>query len=68
MTEKGLSGEVADKVGQYVQHNGALKSVTVILDSKLDTNKSIQAGYEDMKLLLSYLVAMGIADKVVFDL
>ncbi|KAI0975380.1 putative histidyl-tRNA synthetase [Xylaria arbuscula] len=68
--EKGLSNEVADKVGQHVQRSGTLREMieTLKSDQGLNANDSVKAGLNDMSLLLSYLEALDVSDKVSFDL
>lgn len=67
---KGLLVDVADKVGTFVQHSGSLREMieTVKSNGELYVNEDVKAGVNDMQLLLSYLEAMGVADKVSFDL
>jgi hypothetical protein len=45
-----------------------LGNVIKILDSELAMNEIIRAGYGDVSLSLSHHVAMGIANRVVFNL
>jgi histidyl-tRNA synthetase len=68
--EKGLSDEVADRIGGYVKRSGAMQEMIELLkaDSELCVNNNIKAGLEDMETLVSYLEAMGILDKISFDL
>ncbi|KAI1825239.1 putative histidyl-tRNA synthetase [Xylaria intraflava] len=68
--EKGLSDEVADKVGKYVLRNGTMREVIELLksDQALSANESVKAGLDDMNLLVSYLEALDVVDKVSFDL
>ncbi|KAI1294503.1 putative histidyl-tRNA synthetase [Xylaria venustula] len=68
--EKGLSDEVADKVGQHVQRSGTLREMieTLQSDEGLNSNDSIKSGLNDMNLLASYLEALDVSDKVSFDL
>ncbi|KAK4252184.1 hypothetical protein C7999DRAFT_27430 [Corynascus novoguineensis] len=70
LLEKGLSDEVADRVGSYVQRSGELREMIKRLesDAELATNARLGGGLADMKLLASYLEAMDVADKVSFDL
>ncbi|KAL2145083.1 hypothetical protein VTI28DRAFT_7962 [Corynascus sepedonium] len=70
LLEKGLSDEVADRVGSYVQRSGELCEMIKSLesDTELATNARLGEGLTDMKLLASYLEAMDVADKVSFDL
>jgi histidyl-tRNA synthetase len=68
--EKGLSDEVADRIGGYVQHSGSIGEMLrfVKSDTALCANKSVKSGLEDLDLLASYLEAFGITDKISFDL
>ena len=70
MLEKGLSDDVADRVGGYVQRSGGMREMLDIIGTELElsVNKSVADGIADMKLLASYLEAMGVIDQVVFDL
>ncbi len=70
LLEKGLSDEVADRVGGYVQRSGGMREMLESLesDAELGTNKILMEGVADMKLLASYLEAMDVIDKVSFDL
>lgn len=68
--QKGLLESVADQIGQFVRNRGNLAEILGSLraDDKLATNEDVKAGIGDMTLLLSYLEAYGIANKVSFDL
>lgn len=68
--QKGLPESVADLVGQFVQRRGSLSEILSLLksDERLAANENVKTGIEDMGLLLSYLDAYEIADKVSFDL
>ncbi|KAH8908300.1 histidyl-tRNA synthetase [Coniochaeta sp. PMI_546] len=70
MLEKGLESKVADRIGVYTQHSGSLKEIiSYIKDSaEMCANEQVQQGLNDMDLLLSYLEAFEVADKVTFDL
>ncbi|KPM39106.1 Histidine--tRNA ligase, mitochondrial [Neonectria ditissima] len=70
MLEKGLSAEIADRVGGFVQRSGGMREMLDNLgsDAELSANESVVKGVADMKLLASYLEAMGVIDKVSFDL
>lgn len=67
---KGLSDEVADKVGKYVLRSGTIREMIATLksDESLNANEKVKAGLDDMSLLASYLEALKVADKVSFDL
>lgn len=68
--EKGLAEDVADRIGAYVQRRGNMSEIIEALasDRDLDANKELQAGIQNMKLLLIYLEAMDVANTVSFDL
>lgn len=67
--EKGLSEQVADKIGEYVQHSGSVDDMIKFIksDATLNGNESVKEGLAEMELLASYLEAYGITNKVVFD-
>ncbi|CAH0025352.1 unnamed protein product [Clonostachys rhizophaga] len=67
---KSIPDDVADRIGKYVMRNGSLREMidTLRADESLSDQKDIKVGVDDMELLLSYLEAMGVADKVSFDL
>lgn len=67
--EKGLTEEVADKIGEYVVQKGQkdlLKRLQA--DPTLTTNPSMKAGLEEMVLLFNYLEAFDSLANVSFDL
>lgn len=68
--QKGLPESAADQIGQFVQNRGTLNEILDRLkaDERLISNKDVKAGIDDMSLLLSYLEAYNIADRVSFDL
>lgn len=68
--QKGLPESVADQIGQFVRNCGTLGEILDLLkaDERLAANEDVKAGVEDMTLLLSYLEAYHIADRVSFDL
>lgn len=67
--EKGLSSEVADKIGEYVQLNGKDDLVEKLLkDEKLTKSKSAVDGLRAIKLILNYCRIYGTDDKISFDL
>ncbi|KAK4236621.1 hypothetical protein C8A03DRAFT_35477 [Achaetomium macrosporum] len=70
MLEKGLPGEVVDRVGGRVQRSGTMREMLGALawDVALTRNKSLVEGVAEMELLASYLEAMEVIDKVTFDL
>ncbi|XP_065089376.1 histidine--tRNA ligase, cytoplasmic-like isoform X2 [Ochlerotatus camptorhynchus] len=67
--EKGLDGEIADRIGEYVRMNGGAELVdTLAEDEKLKNIKTAMEGIEDMRLLLQYCDVFGLKDKIIFDL
>lgn len=67
--EKGLEGDVADKIGEYVVLNGQKDLLNKLqADEKLIANESMKAGLADMELLFTYLEAFDALDNVSFDL
>lgn len=67
--EKGLSEDVADKIGEYVILNGKIELVEKLLqDDYLVKSKSAVDGLEAMKLILKYCEIYGTTDRVTFDL
>ncbi|KAK0840458.1 Cytoplasmic and mitochondrial histidine tRNA synthetase [Friedmanniomyces endolithicus] len=70
MTEdKGLDGEVADRIGEYVVQKGGRELLERLQgDAKLSGNESGSAGIEDMKKLFDYLETFEVLDKVSFDM
>lgn len=68
--EKGITEDVADRIGEYVQRRGTVSEILELLasDKALEDNEALQAGIRDMELLLTYLEAMDVVDKVSFDL
>ncbi|KAI4463324.1 histidyl-trna synthetase [Holotrichia oblita] len=67
--EKGLSEEVADRIGTYVRLNGKSELVEQLLkDEKLSKNKSAIEGLEAMKLVLKYCDLYETSSNILFDL
>lgn len=68
--EKGLPEGIADRIGQYVRRSGSMREMleTLKSDPELYANAQVKAGIDDMSLLLSYLEALEVVDKVSFDL
>ncbi|KAK9875781.1 hypothetical protein WA026_009573 [Henosepilachna vigintioctopunctata] len=67
--EKGLTEDVANRIGEYVQLNGGRQLVDKLLeDSELIKSKSAVQGLEAIKLLLEYCELLGTLDAVSFDL
>lgn len=69
INEKGLSEEVADKIGTYVQMNGTEELVTALFkdDLLIKSTMAVQ-GLESMKLFFEYIKVFEIEDLVSFDL
>jgi histidyl-tRNA synthetase len=69
VNDKGLPEEVADRIGEYVQHNGSIDDMLQIVksDTTLCANESVKDGLADMELLASYVEAYGITNKIRFD-
>ncbi|KAH8168564.1 histidyl-tRNA synthetase domain-containing protein [Sarocladium implicatum] len=69
MLEKGLSSEVADEIGTYIQKAGGRDILEFLRSNeRVAANETVQQGLADMDLLYNYLDAYQIADKVSFDL
>lgn len=67
--EKGLDGEVADKIEEYVTLKGGRDLLEKLRgDERLMGNANAKAGVEDMALLMDYLQAFDVLDKMWFDL
>lgn len=67
--DKGLDGAVADKIETYVMQKGARDLLEKLLkDETLTANASAKAGLGDMALLMEYLDAFGVLDKISFDM
>lgn len=67
--EKGLSSEVADRIGYYVQLSGRDDLVEKLMeDEKLIKSKSAMEGLEAMKLMLRYCKIYGTYERICFDL
>ena len=67
--EKGLDGEVADRIGKYVVRKGSTDLLEQLQnDEKLSTNDSAKAGLADMHLLFTYLRTFSVLDRVSFDM
>ena len=59
--EKGLSGEVADRIGEYVKLHGRRDLLDRLgKDGCLTAAKDARDGLEDMKLLLEYCDLFGV--------
>ncbi|GMH38611.1 hypothetical protein BSKO_06495 [Bryopsis sp. KO-2023] len=69
--EKGLSEEVADKVGEFVKFKGAPMELLETLSSpenELMQNPDSKAALDEMRILFDFLAAMGSLDAIAFDL
>ncbi|KFY38910.1 hypothetical protein V495_06271 [Pseudogymnoascus sp. VKM F-4514 (FW-929)] len=67
--EKGLDGEIADKIGKYVVLKGQSDLLEKLkADESLMANESMKAGLADMDLLFSYLRSFDALSNVSFDL
>ncbi len=70
MTEdKGLDGEVADRIGEYCVRKGGRDLLDQLQkDATFTENQSAKEGLADMQLLFTYLDAFSVLDRVSFDL
>lgn len=67
--EKGLSEEVADKIGQWALLKGKRDLLDKLrADEGLSANEDIKKGISDLDLLFDYLEAFECLDRVSFDL
>lgn len=67
--EKGLDGDIADQIWNYVQKKGGRDVLQQLRDDeKLAENKSMQKGMDDMDLLFNYLDTFNVLDKTEFNL
>ena len=67
--EKGLPEEVADKIKGYVTLKGRRDLLEKLkADATLAGNESAKQGLADMELLLNYLEAFDVLDKISFDM
>lgn len=67
--EKGLSGSIADKIGQYVQQLGQVDLIEKLMhDEYINKFPSTLQGLNELKLLLKYCNLIGIQNDVIFDL
>ncbi|EJD32451.1 class II aaRS and biotin synthetase [Auricularia subglabra TFB-10046 SS5] len=68
--EKGLTLDVAEKIGVYVKQKGEPFTLleTLSADPTLTSNASAKAGLEDMRLLFRYLRGHGVLDRLSFDM
>lgn len=69
VNEKGLDGDVADKIGLYAQLNGGMDLIDKLLqDDALMKLPAAVKGLEDLKRLLNYCDTIGIQNDVIVDL
>ncbi|KAG1742647.1 uncharacterized protein EDB91DRAFT_1127251 [Suillus paluster] len=67
--EKGLSPDVADKIGEYVKHKGGPSLLDLLkVDASLMANPSAKQGIADMDILFTLLRAYKVLDKISFDM
>ena len=67
--EKGLDGEVADRIGEFVTKKGGRDLLELLQkDEKLSANESAKAGLSDIGLLFTYLDTFGVLDRISFDM
>ncbi|KAG2364832.1 histidyl-tRNA synthetase [Suillus spraguei] len=67
--EKGLSSDVADKIGEYVKHKGGPSLLDLLkADATLMANLSAKQGISDMDILFTLLRAYKVLDKISFDM
>ncbi|GAA6038911.1 hypothetical protein JCM8097_000570 [Rhodosporidiobolus ruineniae] len=67
--EKGLDGEAADRIGEYVKLKGGPELVEQLKkDEKLSQHKLAMEGLNDMALLFEYLNIYGVTSRLSFDL
>ena len=67
--DKGLDGAVADQIETYVMKKGGRDLLDSLLkDENLTSNASAKTGLEEMGLLMDYLEAFGVLDRISFDM
>eukprot|EP00002_Diphylleia_rotans_P022476 TRINITY_DN4402_c0_g1_i1.p1 TRINITY_DN4402_c0_g1~~TRINITY_DN4402_c0_g1_i1.p1 ORF type:complete len:954 (-),score=238.26 TRINITY_DN4402_c0_g1_i1:209-3070(-) len=71
--EKGISADVADRIGKYVcLKDTPMKLLTLLTTSEeyksLNENSSAKTALDEFKVLFQYLSALGAVDKIMFDL
>lgn len=67
--DKGLEGEIADKIGTYVVRKGSKDLLEQLMsDEALMANESAKQGLEDIKLLFDYLSTFGVLQRISFDM
>ncbi|KAF9699090.1 hypothetical protein EKO04_002802 [Ascochyta lentis] len=69
METKGLSPDIADKIGEWVQRKGGDDIIEFLKsDPVLSQNEDVKKGIQDMELLFAYLNAFDARSHVSFDL
>ncbi|CAI7614634.1 unnamed protein product [Penicillium bialowiezense] len=69
VNDKGLDGEVADRIEKYVMNKGSRELLNTLLqDEALNANPIAKAGLDDMALMMDYLEAFDVLDKISFDM
>uniref|UniRef100_A0A286XSY2 histidine--tRNA ligase n=1 Tax=Cavia porcellus TaxID=10141 RepID=A0A286XSY2_CAVPO len=64
VAKKGLAPEVADRIGDYVQHHGGISLVEQMLqDPRLSQSEQALEGLKSLKLLFEYLTLFRITEK-----
>jgi histidyl-tRNA synthetase len=67
--EKGLDGEVADRIGEYVVQKGGRDLLQKLQkDERLSSNESARAGLADMDLLFTYLQSFDVLESILLDM
>ncbi|CAD6583373.1 MAG: Cytoplasmic and mitochondrial histidine tRNA synthetase [Tremellales sp. Tagirdzhanova-0007] len=68
--DKGLTEEVADKIGEFVGLKGPAYDLLAKLegDKRLSSVPSAKEGLADMRKLFEYLEVLGVLDKMSFDM
>ncbi|BFZ55933.1 Cytoplasmic and mitochondrial histidine tRNA synthetase [Savitreella phatthalungensis] len=67
--EKGLAGDVADRIGEYVVLSGDASLLdTLDKDERLTSNARAKEGLAEMRLLFDYLDALDVTSRIRFDL
>ena len=67
--EKGLDGEVADRIGEYVVQKGGRDLLSKLQkDEGLSSNESAKAGLADMDLLFTYLQSFDVLERISLDM
>lgn len=67
--EKGLSENIADKIGEYIRFCGHEELIeTLLQDDFLNKIPSTLKGLDELKRLLRYCNLLGIKDNVIIDL